>query len=168
MGWWPFASSSSSNTEKPPVQDNQQLAASEQVLLEDLPKRFNPDEYDPRKQQQQKQQQQNQQKAMMKMALDSISSNDFKFETLVKIPCFRDAGLIGISSMGVLATIIFLVHKNPSRAANWGVGGGLLGSLVGWEQCRSQRKRSFENVEKAKAALREKPRQMKNQEEGKD
>lgn len=142
MGWIPW----SSQTAEQPKHD----AVEEKVFLEDLKPKYEPLE-SPAKVPA---------KPVFKLVFETITIENFYFSNLIKIPCFRDAGLIGLSLMGVLATTILLIHKNPSRAANWGVGGGLLGSLVGWEQCRTQRSRSFENVEKAKATVRAKPRPM--------
>lgn len=96
----------------------------------------------------------------MQNVISNVKLADFQFGNLVKIPCFRDAGLIGLSTMFVLTSVIFFSHKNVTKALNWGYLGGMLGSLVGWEQCRSQRKRSFENVEKAKAMVKAKPHPM--------
>lgn len=61
--------------------------------------------------------------------------------------------------MFVVGTVIMFYHKNPAKAANWGVGSFMLGSIVGWEQCRMRRKRSFQIAEMAKqtVAAKEKP-----------
>ena len=39
---------------------------------------------------------------------------------------------------------------------NWAVCGFFLGNIVGWEQCRSLRRKSFETVEKARQKNQEK------------
>ncbi|KAH3675558.1 hypothetical protein WICMUC_002647 [Wickerhamomyces mucosus] len=96
---------------------------------------------------------------MVKQAINSISLSDFQFSNLVKIPCFRDAGLTGLSSMFVLGSIIFITQKSVPKAINWSIGGLLLGSTISWEQCRSKRRREFEFTQKAKdlVAQKEKP-----------
>lgn len=100
-----------------------------------------------------------QERATFKNAWDSIKIEDFRFEKLLSIPCFRDAGMAGFSSLFVLGSIVFLYHKNPVKAANWGVGGFLLGSIISWEQCRFKRRRSFQTAQLAKniVAAKEKP-----------
>lgn len=154
---WPFLSP----PEKSETEESAKAVATkpepkEARLLSDRPKRFDPDKYNltPEKK--------TPSQLEFNAAVGQISLKDFTFANLVKIPCFREAGLIGFSALGVMTTTMFLVHKNPSRAANWGVGAGLLGSLVGWEQCRSQRARSFQNVELAKKVFNEKHRKKKD------
>lgn len=88
--------------------------------------------------------------------LQSLGREDFTVENYISMPCFREALLTGFQSMGVLGVVTFLIHKNPSRSLNWGVSGFFLGSVVGWEQCRSIRRRSFQTVEAAKQAKQEK------------
>lgn len=89
-------------------------------------------------------------------ALRKISLSDFTVERFVSMPCFREAMLTGFLAMGVLGTVTFLIHKNPRKALNWSVCGFFLGNIIGWEQCRSMRRRSFEVMEKARQVNREK------------
>lgn len=91
-------------------------------------------------------------------ALQKILLEDFTIDHYVSMPCFREAMLTGFQAMGVLGAVTFIIHKNPSRSVNWSVCGFFLGSVVGWEQCRSIRKRSFQTVEAAKQANQEKSR----------
>lgn len=81
------------------------------------------------------------------------------------MPCFREAAITGFQAMGVLGTITFLVHKNPSRLVNWGMCGFFLGTIVGWEQCRLIRRRQFEMMEKARQLNQEKLRAKWDQHE---
>lgn len=83
-------------------------------------------------------------------AISQIKLSDMSVSRYVSMPCFREAMITGFQAMGVLGTITFLIHKNPSRSVNWGVCGFFLGNVVGWEQCRSIRRRSFETMEKAR------------------
>lgn len=96
----------------------------------------------------------------IKQAVDSIKTDDFSFQSLVKIPCLREALMTGISSLGVLGTIIFIAQKSPTKAANWGVGGFLLGSAVSWEQCRSKRRKEQAFAAKARETVAAKERPM--------
>jgi cytochrome c oxidase assembly protein subunit 20 len=96
----------------------------------------------------------------IKEAVNKISLESFKFDNLVKIPCFREAGLTGLSALGVLGTIIFIAQKSPAKAANWGVGGFLLGSTVSWEQCRSKRRRELAFAATARETVAAKERPM--------
>ena len=62
--------------------------------------------------------------------------------------------------MFVTGGVTFLYHKNPSKAVNWSIGGLLLGSIVGWEQCRMRRKRSFQVAQMARETMAAKQRPM--------
>ncbi|EGW30107.1 cytochrome oxidase, 20 [Spathaspora passalidarum NRRL Y-27907] len=89
-------------------------------------------------------------------AAKQISLSDFTIDRFVHMPCFREAMITGFQAMGVLGVVTFLIHKNPQKSFNWSIGGFFLGNLVGWEQCRSLRRRSFEVMAKAKQAREEK------------
>lgn len=91
-------------------------------------------------------------------AFKRLTLNDFTLESYISMPCFREAMLTGFQSMGVLGMVTFLIHKNLPRSANWSVCGFFLGSVVGWEQCRSMRKKSFQTVEAARMANQDKAR----------
>lgn len=91
-------------------------------------------------------------------AFRNLKLSDFSLDYYTSMPCFREAMLTGFQSMGVLGLVTFLIHKNPGRSANWGICGFFLGSVVGWEQCRSIRKKSFQTVEAARLANQEKVR----------
>lgn len=111
-----------------------------QQYLEDLPPKFEDSEPSARKE------------ATYAQALSQVKLSDFTMSQFVMMPCFREAMLTGFQAMGVLGTVTFLVHKNPMRSFNWAMCGFFLGNVVGWEQCRSIRRRSFETVEKARQA----------------
>ncbi|CAG61671.1 uncharacterized protein GVI51_K11165 [Nakaseomyces glabratus] len=100
--------------------------------------------------------------ASLRAAWESISWNDFTLEKLTSIPCFRDAGMVGFSSMFVTGSVILLYHKNINKAMNWAVGGLMLGSIVGWEQCRMKRKRSFQVAQMAMETVAKKEKPMKH------
>lgn len=91
-------------------------------------------------------------------AFKELKLSDFTFQNFISIPCFREAILTGFQAMGVLGVVTFLIHKNPSRSMNWGMSGFFLGNVVGWEQCRSIRRKSFQTVEAARVANQEKVR----------
>ena len=90
---------------------------------------------------------------MMRSAFSNLSLSDFSFAKMSEVPCFRDAGLVGFSAMFIMGSVTLLYHKNPLKAANWATGGLLLGSVVGWEQCRMKRKRSMEMSQAAMQAM---------------
>ena len=90
-------------------------SAGKKYLLEDTKPRFANES--------QREHANKQEQATLQKAWETISWNDFSVERLTKIPCFRDAGMTGFTSMFVLGSVMFLYHKNPSRAANWAVGG---------------------------------------------
>ncbi|KAL3232272.1 Cytochrome c oxidase assembly protein COX20, mitochondrial [Nakaseomyces bracarensis] len=98
----------------------------------------------------------------LKDAWQKITWEDFTLERLTSIPCFRDAGMVGFSSMFVSGSVILLYHKNITRALNWAMGGLMLGSIVGWEQCRMKRKRSFQVAQMAMETVAKKEKPMKH------
>lgn len=103
-----------------------------------------------------------------KQALNTISKDQFTFENLVNIPCFRDAGILGFSAMFVMGVSTAIINKRKplstrlywNKLINWSVGGLLLGSIVGWEQCRSQRRKSFEIAQLAIETVQKKEKPM--------
>lgn len=96
------------------------------------------------------------QQAILAQAFSQLKISDLSFTRLIEIPCFREATITGFQAMGVLGTITLFIYKNPSRLANWGACGFLLGSMVGWEQCRLIRRKKSQLIEKARKANREK------------
>lgn len=116
------------------------------ALLEDLPPKFEDKEPTHAKQ------------PTIVDAFQKIQFEDFTIEHYVGMPCFREAMLTGFQAMGVLGVVTFLIHKNVGRSVNWGVCGFFLGSVVGWEQCHSIRRKSFQAIESAKQANQEKLR----------
>lgn len=163
---WPFSSKSpSDNSSSDDFESRQPRRSSErkregpntsptqqQLLLEDTEPRFNNGPSNPQ--------------LPLKEAVESIKADDFSFSRLSQMPCFREAGLTGLSAMAVLGSVVFLVQKSPSKAANWAVGGLLLGSTVSWEQCRSQRRKEMAFAAKARetVAAKEKPMVHKHDE----
>ncbi|KAL7667010.1 Cytochrome c oxidase assembly protein COX20, mitochondrial [[Candida] zeylanoides] len=139
MGW--FGSSSPSK-----VSAVTQVPAAEQPqYLEDLPPKFEDKETAPVRPE-----------ATVAGVLPTVKLADFAPANMVMIPCFRDAMLTGFSAMGVLGVVTFLIHKNAAKAFNWSVGGFFLGNIVGWEQCRSIRRKSFHTMERARQLNQEK------------
>ena len=103
-----------------------------------------------------------------KQALNTISKDQFTFENLVNIPCFRDAGMLGFSAMFVMGISTAIINRRKplstklywNRIINWSVGSLLLGSVVGWEQCRLQRRKSFEIAQLAIETVQRKEKPM--------
>ncbi|AET39197.1 Cox20p Ecym_4118 [Eremothecium cymbalariae DBVPG len=116
------------------------------LLLEDTPPRFGTEISSGKYAKQQE-------SSTLKEAWKTVTWNDFSFGKLASIPCFREAGMAGFSSMMVVWSVMFLYHKNPAKASNWSVGGLVLGSIVGWEHCRMQRRRSFMIAQMAKKTV---------------
>ena len=44
--------------------------------------------------------------------------------------------------MFVFSSVLYVYHRNIRRAANWGFGGLMLGSIFGWEHCNTVRRQS--------------------------
>lgn len=143
MGWFGGTPSKVSAVSELPESENPEKPVQ---LLEDLTPKFADQEPTQTKQ------------PTLIDAFERIKLSDFTLDNYVTMPCFREAMLTGFQAMGVLGVVTFLIHKNPSRSANWGICGFFLGSVVGWEQCRSIRRRSFQTVEAAKQANQEKLR----------
>ncbi|GAV46843.1 hypothetical protein ZYGR_0A04410 [Zygosaccharomyces rouxii] len=163
MGWWPWKSKKDESASEP-VTDLPSASPSEpaptsysrgqKILLEDTSPKFN-------NKMSQSQLANSKEQINFKQAWGTVSWRDFSVAKLTSIPCFRDSGLIGFTSMFVMGGVTFLYHKNPSRAFNWSIGGLLLGSVVGWEQCRMRRKRSFQIAQMAKQTMANKERPMR-------
>ncbi|KAI5960774.1 COX20 [Candida pseudojiufengensis] len=149
MGWFGGSSSAQPPSKVSYVSEYKEPEKKKpQQYLEDLPPKFEDSEPQSRPQ--------TSSQPTLKDAAMSIRFSDFNVDRFVNMPCFREAMITGFQAMGVLGVVTFLIHKNPSKALNWSMGGFFLGNLVGWEQCRSLRRRSFEMVEKAKLEKEEK------------
>ncbi|SCU93782.1 LAFA_0F18184g1_1 [Lachancea sp. 'fantastica'] len=153
---WPFSKKKDDSVarQEQPEAQLQNYSAGKKYLLEDTKPRFENES--------QSQLAKAQEQASLRQAWQTIGWNDFSFQKLVQIPCLRDAGMSGFTSMFVVGGVIFLYHKNPAKAANWAVGGLMLGSIVGWEQCRMRRKKSFQTAQMARSAVANKEKPMLN------
>lgn len=97
--------------------------------------------------------------SMYTSAVKQIKLSDFTLSHYVAMPCFREAMITGFQAMGVLGAVTFLIRKNLNKSVNWAVCGFFLGSAVGWEQCRSIRKKSFQAMERAREVNQNKNKQ---------
>ncbi|CCD24159.1 Cox20p NDAI_0C05000 [Naumovozyma dairenensis CBS 421] len=166
MGW--FSSSSSDDMSRTdennlPAQQQQQetqkqltnYSTGQKILLQDTPPKFN-DSKEPDSNPNSIDSQ------TLKQAWNSIQWKDFNLEKLSSIPCFRDSTMVGFSTMFITSSIIFIYSKNPIKATNWGLGSLILGSMVGWEQCRLKRKHSFQIAQLAINTVKAKEKPMMN------
>lgn len=80
-----------------------------------------------------------------------IGIEDFK--NINNIPCFRQAIMTGFS-IGAVTALVLYVSRRPTKAANWGMGGFLLGSVVSWEQCRFRMREGKKSMQKAREVYR--------------
>ena len=78
----------------------------------------------------------------IKSFLSNLTLEHFHISRIAAIPCFRDAGLSGFTCMFVFSSVLYVYHRNIRRAANWGFGGLMLGSIFGWEHCNTVRRQS--------------------------
>ncbi|EMG47291.1 COX20 Cytochrome c oxidase assembly protein COX20 [Candida maltosa Xu316] len=145
MGW--FGSGGSSPPSKVSIVSEYKEEPKQQ-FLEDLPPKFEDSEPIPHQRQERE--------ATLIDAARQIKLSDFTIERFIGMPCFREAMITGFQAMGVLGVVTFLIHKNVKKSLNWSVGGFFLGNVIGWEQCRSLRRRSFHMIEKAKLEREEK------------
>lgn len=166
---WPWSTSTSTGEDskgkagdeevkKPSISTN--YTPGQKILLRDTPAKFQdsssenvPD-----------------QSEMMKQAWDTISREDFTLDKLSTIPCFRDAIMVGFASMVALGSSMAVFHGRSrsslgttvywNKIINWSIGGLLFGSIIGWEQCRLKRRRSFEIAQLAMDTVKRKKRPM--------
>lgn len=137
MGW--FGGSGGSPSKLSPVTEFKE--EKQQKFLEDLPPKFEDQETADYEQQ-----------SAYKEAFNKFKITDLNPTTFAHMPCFREAMMTGFQAMAVLGGVTFLIHKNPNKSLNWGVCGFFLGNIIGWEQCRSLRKKSFQTMERARQA----------------
>lgn len=150
MGWFGSNSTLKVSTVNETVEEPKP-----QQFLEDLPPKFEDNGSAPKE-------------SPYKEAIKQIKLSDLSMEHFVGMPCFRDAMITGFQAMGVLGTVTFLIHKNPSKSMNWAVCGFFLGNVVGWEQCHSIRRKSLQAIEKAKAANQKKNEKLLEGKQGED
>lgn len=148
MGWF----------SKPPAKVSPQQPAPEssssssQQYLEDLPPKFNDDQPpapDPQ--------------TPYAQAMQQIKLSDFTLTRFLEMPCFREAMMAGFQAGAVLGGITLLIHKNPNKSMNWAAGGFFLGNIIGWEQCRSLRRKSFETMENARRKKEERLKEKQSE-----
>lgn len=148
MGW--FGSGGNSPPSKLSVVSELKEEPKSQQFLEDLPPKFEDlESLSP-------QQPPKEREATLMDAAKQIKISDFTVERFIHMPCFREAMITGFQAMGVLGVVTFLIHKNVQKTMNWSVGGFFLGNIIGWEQCRSLRRKSFQMIEKAQQERDEK------------
>lgn len=148
MGWWPFSRGSIDQTQQQgqgkEQEQEQEQPRKQQLFIDDVPPKYaeastvgalgtsastgtgTPQQYSVSKE--------------VRAYLSTLTLEQFMLSNLVQIPCFRDAGLAGFSCFFVFSSVIYVYHRSIRRAANWGFGGLLLGSIFGWEQCNNQRR----------------------------
>ena len=143
MRWWPWSNQTEDQKQQQQPQgkaDGDRVLTNysrgQKFLLEDTPPKFADDLSN-------SQLAKKQERATLKEAWDSIRWSDFSLQKLTSIPCFRDAGMLGFSSMFLMGSIIFIYHKSPTKATNWAMSSLILGSIVGWEQCRLKGQKKF-------------------------
>ncbi|KJZ77608.1 hypothetical protein HIM_02785 [Hirsutella minnesotensis 3608] len=71
-------------------------------------------------------------------ALSTIKKEDFL--NVAATPCARQGFLVGIGSGAGLGGLKFVLQGNATKAANWGVGMFVLGSILSYEYCQFQRR----------------------------
>ena len=161
MRWWPWSNQTQHEQQQQQQQQDRpegepvltNYSRGQKILLEDTPPKFTNDLSN-------SQLAKKQDRATLKEAWDSVRWGDFSLERLTSIPCFRDAGMLGFSSMFLMGSVIFIYHKSPTKATNWAMSSLILGSIVGWEQCRLKRQKSFQIAQLAKETVAKKERPM--------
>ncbi|KAF6809445.1 hypothetical protein CSOJ01_06923 [Colletotrichum sojae] len=71
-------------------------------------------------------------------AVKTIKTEDFL--TVSQTPCARDGFLAGIASGAGLGALKYVFRGTPLKAANWAVGGFLMGSIASFEYCQYRRR----------------------------
>lgn len=95
-------------------------------------------------------------------------SEEFRLNKLLHIPCFRDAGLIGITSMTVVCTTLYITQLRNNTLSrfglfNWSMTSLIFGSILGWEQCRYHRRKNQLITDVAIETVKNKRRPMLTQ-----
>lgn len=89
---------------------------------------------------------------------------EFRMDKLLQIPCFRDAGMVGVASMTVLCTTMYIsqLRNGTSRYSilNWSMTSLIFGSVLGWEQCRYRRRKNQLIADVAIETVKSKKRPM--------
>ncbi|ODV85067.1 hypothetical protein CANARDRAFT_8195 [[Candida] arabinofermentans NRRL YB-2248] len=162
---WPFSKKSSS--QEAPADTTTAAAGDKKqpLFLEDVAPKFPDDQNKLQTDPQSQPQQPTTHAQEIKRIVKSLSLADFHIANLVEIPCFREAGLTGFSTFAVFFSVIFLYHKNVRKAANWGFGGLMLGSIFSWEQCNRVRKQSQLGVQLAQERFKQRQLEKMRQEE---
>ncbi|CAL9731297.1 cytochrome c oxidase assembly protein Cox20p, mitochondrial [Monosporozyma unispora] len=165
---WPWSGNTTSqeveqsspiNTSQEPIKTN--YTPGQKILLKDTDPRFQDNTTNKT--------QTTDTSSTLKQAWGTVSKEEFTLANLVNIPCFRDAGILGFSAMFLmgLSTAIITKKRKPlmgvsywNKIINWSIGGLLFGSVVGWEQCRLQRRKSFEIAQLAIETVQRKEKPM--------
>ncbi|XBW36499.1 hypothetical protein QEN19_002076 [Hanseniaspora menglaensis] len=84
------------------------------------------------------------------LLLNSFNFEDFKFNNLLEVSCFRQSMLLGLSTGIGLGAVIFITSKTVKKTTNWSLIGFFSGSIFGWEKCRYQRAQQMDIEKKLK------------------
>ncbi|KAK6834778.1 ribosomal protein YmL8 [Apiospora arundinis] len=83
-----------------------------------------------------------------------------------QIPCAREGFMTGIVTGFVTGSGRLIAGGKLSKSLNWGVGGFLISSLVGWEYCQSMRRKEKAAMARVVEVIdRKKAEKMKQAEE---
>ncbi|GMM28764.1 Cox20 protein [Martiniozyma asiatica (nom. inval.)] len=145
MKWWPFGSGNSSGNNGNGVSNSHQENKIESAIPTEAAALASP-EPEPA----------GSTTKEIKSFLHKLTPADFTPANLLAIPCFREAGMSGFTCLFVFSSVMFVYHKNVARAANWGFGGLLLGSIFGWEQCNNVRRKGQMAVKLAQERFEQK------------
>ncbi|CAH6719866.1 cytochrome c oxidase assembly protein Cox20p, mitochondrial [[Candida] jaroonii] len=155
MGWF----GGSGPAKLSPVTELKQENDNKQKFLEDLPPKFDDSN---------QQKQPSPQEITYWSVLKQIKLSDFTVERFAKMPCFKEAMMTGFQAMAVLGGATLVIQRNVNRSVHWSVCGFLLGNILGWNQCRSIRKKQLETMDKARRVNREKVAKKWENEDDKD
>ncbi|KAK1776659.1 hypothetical protein QBC45DRAFT_212314 [Copromyces sp. CBS 386.78] len=102
----------------------------------------------------QQQQQQHTNRIPISDAISSIKPQDFL--SVHETPCARQGFMTGIGSGASIGVLRWIMGLPIPKAANWGVGCGILGAMAQYEYCQWQRRKEKEKMQRVVAVYTKK------------
>ncbi|KAK3952335.1 hypothetical protein QBC32DRAFT_398003 [Pseudoneurospora amorphoporcata] len=151
---WLSGGFSSSSSSSPPTAPSQDLQPPQPTTSSSSSNQEPPLPGQPQPQPQQKQQQQHTNRIPISDAISSIKPQDFL--SVHETPCARQGFMTGIGSGASIGVLRWIMGLPIPKAANWGVGCGILGAMAQYEYCQWQRRKEKEKMQRVVAVYTKK------------